>query len=132
MTDLFEILVLDEADRMLDMGFHDDIKHIISMLPQQRQTLLFSATYPDEIKAISKTIQIKSEDKIVLKSFKVNAEKGFNFEKYDLTFSEKGLKAYQKKHKGIKIDKRKNDKYYLPKGTYTIELEGVTKVFKIK
>ena len=80
----------------------------------------------------SKTIQIKSEDKIVLKSFKVNAEKGFNFEKYDLTFSEKGLKAYQKKHKGIKIDKRKNDKYYLPKGTYTIELEGVTKVFKIK
>ncbi len=80
----------------------------------------------------SKTIQIKSEDKIVLNAIKVEAEKGYNFEKYDLSFSEKGLKAYQKKHKGIKIDKRKNDKYYLPKGTYTVEIEGVTKEFKMK
>jgi ATP-dependent RNA helicase RhlE len=52
-----EILVLDEADRMLDMGFIDDIRKIVKQIPDNRQTLMFSATMPDAIKKLTRSIQ---------------------------------------------------------------------------
>lgn len=56
-VDRAQTLVLDEADRMLDMGFADELDEVLAYLPVQRQTLLFSATYPDSIAAISARVQ---------------------------------------------------------------------------
>ncbi len=55
-TDKIQHLILDEADRMLDMGFLDDIKRIIDKIPKKRQTLMFSATMPPKIATLAKQI----------------------------------------------------------------------------
>jgi len=57
--DQLEILVLDEADRMLDMGFIHDIKRIVKLLPKKRQTLMFSATFSTEIRELAKRMVYK-------------------------------------------------------------------------
>jgi ATP-dependent RNA helicase RhlE len=77
-------LVLDEADRMLDMGFHDDIMRIINELPVKRQTLLFSATMPSRIRTLAQRILqqpvevnialSKPPEKIVQQAFVVHEE----------------------------------------------------------
>ena len=54
--DELEIIVFDEADRMLDMGFIHDIKRILKILPTKRQTLMFSATFSDEIRKLAKSL----------------------------------------------------------------------------
>jgi ATP-independent RNA helicase DbpA len=64
-----QTLILDEADRMLDMGFFDAMKDIINLCPRQRQTLLFSATYPDEIKNLA-TQFMQNPKHVVVKSDK--------------------------------------------------------------
>ncbi len=63
----FKTIVLDEADRMLDMGFVDDMRYLMEQMPQEKQSLLFSATIPDEIDALARKF-LKDPVKISVKT----------------------------------------------------------------
>ncbi|MFT7288681.1 MAG: ATP-independent RNA helicase DbpA [Halieaceae bacterium] len=80
--DKIKVLVLDEADRMLDMGFSDTMDAIIEQTPKARQTLLFSATYPENIRKMSASIQRKPA------SVTVGEEVGHSTETIDQLFYE--------------------------------------------
>jgi ATP-dependent RNA helicase RhlE len=65
-----QILILDEADRMLDMGFMPDLKRILALLPKQRQTLLFSATFSNDIRSLAREFLI---DPVTIETARRNA-----------------------------------------------------------
>lgn len=74
--DLDEVkyVVLDEADRMLDMGFIDDVRKILDEMPKERQTTLFSATMPDQIADLAKNY-MKKPDKLLLQKEEITVDK---------------------------------------------------------
>ena len=87
-----QFLVLDEADRMLDMGFQDDLNKIIKTLPEKKQTLLFSATMPPKIRQLARNILIdpievniaisRPPEKIIQKAFVVFEQQKLRLVKY--------------------------------------------------
>jgi ATP-dependent RNA helicase RhlE len=69
--EFFNILVLDEADRLLDMGFAVELNRILTLLPVRRQSLLFSATFPDEVTALAEGI-LQNPSRVIIENTEIN------------------------------------------------------------
>ncbi len=77
------------------------------------------------------TVEIAIND-LVINTFIITPDKGYNEVSFDLSFNEKGKKAYEGANKNVKLEKAKNGKFYLPKGTYTVKIEDEKATFEIK
>ncbi|MFD0863402.1 WD40/YVTN/BNR-like repeat-containing protein [Sungkyunkwania multivorans] len=81
-------------------------------------------------------LKILASNGVEVNAFDVEVDKGFNYVPFDVTFSEKGRKAYLKKKKNAEVKKAKNDQYYLVKGNYKVEISGIgkteTQEFEVK
>ncbi|NND10268.1 MAG: glycosyl hydrolase, partial [Flavobacteriaceae bacterium] len=84
------------------------------------------------IKDGKQTIKLFSENGTELNSISFDADRGFNYLDYDLSISEKAKKALMKENTKIDIKKAQNGNYYLPKGTYTIQLGSSKNTFEVK
>jgi len=90
-------------------------------------TIVFYANSSEE-----KTIKILSENNIELNSLSVSADKGFNYANYDLSLTESGKNALMNDNSKLEINKADNEKYYLPKGKYTIQIGEEKMTLEIK
>ncbi len=105
-------VILDEADEMMDMGFLDDIKDIFKFMPDQRQTLMFSATMPEPIKRLAKTVLNNPEFITITKSEVTNTNITQSFyvvEEYERDDALMRLFDYKNPHKSIVFCRMKRD-----------------------
>lgn len=89
-------------------------------------------TIPFYVNSARKTILEIAMNDVIVNTLIVTPDKGYNEVSFDISFNEKGKKAYEDANKNVKLEKAKNGKFYLPKGTYTVKIEDEKATFEIK